>query len=260
MRIEGRSFVTLVSLLWIAAGGLGGLHAQVTCHTEADGHCAGTCPREHPICAKVGNTGICGCQGGLVLEPYTGVKGEMEGTPPLSATFSALVVGSGGGRQWYEPGNSISFRQESPVTVLIKHSRAWGGGEEYVSVPGGILRLAVQIISADPTEPNRRWFRVTGISAVLPSFKSVALGGDETGDNVFSEIGDHGEGWIDVETGHFEVNVYAKYFNDVFCSAAALVQGRFEGTFDSVNWQATINYDSSSISLISDSPSEKPPF
>ncbi len=239
--------------------GAGAAFAQQAgfCAVQADGTCGGLCPRESPICAKT-PAHHCACTGSPILEPYT--EPQLIPDQLLSAHFNATLVGSGGGEGWLRVGNSISFTQASSVTVLIKHSQAWGGGVEYVSVPSGILSFVVRITRVDDIDPNRLWFTLTSLSATLPSFSSVALGGGQTGDNTFSELNSQTAGWVDKTTGHFEVNVYAKYFNDIFCSAPALVQGRFEGTFDRVNHHTDVDYSLGSISMISDSPSENPPF
>ncbi len=148
------------------------------------------------------------------------------------ATLSAVLSDSTGGAEWLTPGNTLTLTQENDVHVRVEHDDNWGGGTRTILVPARTLSAVIHFTEFDDANPTRLRFDVVSVGAVLPSFASVALGGDETGENVFSLDSGGGSGWIDTATGEFFVKLYVKFLNGVFSASPARLQASFRGQYD----------------------------
>ncbi len=155
-----------------------------------------------------------------------------------------------GGQAIFTPGNTITATQNGVAVVTVHHTEAWGGGTQELRIPSGTLSLTARFDNWDPDYPTRLWFTVVSLAAELPSFSSVALDGDMTGDNVFSGRQDAGRGYIDTSTYAIDANVYAKFFNDVFVGEPAIVQAKIRGTFDPTTHTARLDFEAGTFRVI----------
>ena len=238
------------------------------CKKFENGQCQGYCfGGSTYYCAHVGNG--CDCKETLkAVEEFTKVEpmlsasfdidGEAlttgEPDPVLSASFNIQLVGMEGGPDIFTPGNTITATQANSLIVPIHHTAGWGGGTEQVTIPAGMLSLTVEFEAWDTEVPSRLWFKVNSIAANLPSFATIALGGNQTGANVFALRGSqYTNGYIDTATGYISANIYAEFFNDVFTEEPAGVQAMIDGQFDCSGNTATFNF-ADAVRVVTDSP------
>jgi hypothetical protein len=225
--------------------------AQQACGMTG-GTCSGYCPALQFCGLEFPGMDHCRCQGGDGTG--SGCGGNVM-IPVQEETFAAALSDASGGPQLLAVGNGVTLSQLKPITVEIHHATAWGGGVQTVTVPTASLTATIRVTGVDATDSHRRTLVVTGIGLVLPSFASIALGGGFTGDNTFSaDPNRSGGGWVDVTTGSFHVQLYARMFNGVFQAQPALIQTVIDGTVNVATRKITLTGLPSGFQVLAASP------
>lgn len=214
---------------------------------DNDQCCEGRCPPKM-ICKL--NTTIRACTCEVISDIDPRPPWEMApfpsaaGISPARVDFAATLVGSEGGSAWLTPGNSLLFTQEQAVTVTWRHSQNWCSGcTQTLTIPSRTLNVVVRLEGWDTQNPNRLLFRLTSLSANLPSFPSLALNGGATGDNIFSLLPNESGGYVDVVSGEVSGNVYVRLRNNIFTGDQARIQGTIWGTYNAATGRLTLKFD-----------------
>lgn len=214
--------------------------------------CFGSCPKVEPWC--MGTPPNCDCQG-TQYPPGRLCNAVLQ----AQTTFSSTLSNSPAGPNWFTPGNSVTVTQQGGASVELHHDENWGGGTQTIAIPAGTLTATVEFTEFDGSDPNRLYFKVTALGAVLPSFASVALGGDQTGDNTFALDPSDSEGWIDMTTGEFHVQVYARFSNNIFADEPAHLQTSIDGSYDFQTSTLTLRPSADGFEdVIAQSPGDEP--
>ena len=194
--------------------------------------CGGATPRPNPVC-------LASADPGETTSPPTEWL-----APEQLPSIQFNVTNLGPNTTMLTPGNTVTGVVTTDYLVPYFYSTSWGDGYQNIEGDTNLVSFSVTFTDYDAEEPDMLRFDWKSVDAVVPSFASVALNGNFTGDNTLTlceHYPDHNVAWVDTTNGRVAGYVNVDLHNlTLFPNGPALLKARVAADLDVVNDTMTI--------------------